>query len=100
MYILYGNIAGRTELDRGSNEFEMLETIENFLRKDENMSFLLVHYDEITTEPGWKTIRGREGYIKYMKDYNNRILQNKTCVELKREILDLSDKNKVKALKN
>jgi hypothetical protein len=89
MYILYLK-EPRSELDRDNN-IEMIHwTMEDCLKKDSNLNFLIVHYDEITTIPDWWTIKGKQGYEEYIQEYNARQLKNKTCMELKREILDLS----------
>lgn len=44
-------------------------------------------------------IRNEEDFVNYLKDYEYRLLTGKSCVELKREILDLAEKPKVKTLK-
>lgn len=97
MYKLYTNKGARTCLDIG-DEFDVLTTMEECLQKDENMEFLLVHYDEETTEPDWRTIKGRVEYMEYLKQYYHKIkLQNKSVMELRKEMMDIVyDKPKTK----
>ena len=87
-YYLYTNKGTRICLDMG-DEFDILATMGEWLQKDNEMEFLVVHYDKVTDEPDWKTIKGREDYLLYLKDYYHRMMQNKTCVELKKEMMDI-----------
>ena len=87
-YYLYTGKGTRTCLDMG-DEFDIIATMGEWLKKDENMEFLIVHYDKITTEPSWRTIKGKEEYSAYSKEYYDRIMKNKTCVELKKEMMDI-----------
>ena len=90
MYILYLK-EPRSELDRDNN-IEMIHwTMEDCLKKDSNLNFLIVHYDEITTIPNWWTIKGKQGYEEYIQNYNNQKLQNKSIMQLKKEMFDIMD---------
>ena len=98
MYKLYTGKGTRTCLDIG-DEFDMIATMGDYLQKDEEMQFLLVHYDEVTTEPDWRTIRGMKDYLEYTKEYYNKLLKNKSCMELKKEMMDIIyEKPKTKRL--
>ena len=95
MYILYLK-EPRSELDRDNNIDIIHWTIEDCLKKDSNLNFLMVHYDEITTIPNWWTIKGKQGYEAYIQEYNARQLQNKSIMELKKEMFDIMDGKKPK----
>jgi len=88
MFYLYTGKGTRTCLDVG-DEFDIIATMGEYLQKDKNMWFKIVHYDEITTEPNSITIHSEEEYLMYTQSYYNKLLGEKTCVELKKEILDI-----------
>ena len=88
MFRLYGNIAGWKLLDLGAEEFDMMATMEEYLQMNENACFMIIKTDEYGDEP-YKSIHGREDYVKYLDEYYKKLSKNKTCVELKREILDM-----------
>lgn len=88
MFRLYGNIAGWKLLDLGAEEFDMMTTMEEYLQKDENTCFLLIKTNEYGDEP-YKSVHGREDYLQYVKEYYSRIMKNKSCMELKKEMMDI-----------
>ena len=89
MYILY-EMNVHSEIDRSSNEQDIINTIGEFFNENPGYRFMIVKYDDITTEPSWRSIRNIGDYEKYLQEYNVRKLQSKTCMQLKKEILDLS----------
>lgn len=89
MYILY-EMNVHSEVDRSNNEQDIINTIGEFFNENPGYRFMIVKYDDITTEPSWRSIRNIGDYEKYLQEYNVRKLQSKTCMQLKKEILDLS----------
>lgn len=98
MFRLYGNIAGWKLLDLGSEEFDMMATMEEYLQKDENICFIMIKTDENGDEP-YKSIFGRESYVKYLDEYYKRTMKDKKIMELRKEMMDIvynEPKSKVK----
>lgn len=97
MYSLY-DMAKLELLIKDESEEKIYKAICNRFKVNENQRLLIkTRYkngDVIVC-----AIRNQEDFINYLKDYENRLLKKKTCAELKREILDLVEKPKVKALK-
>ena len=89
MWYLYDRDTN-TKLDVSDKEQDILNTMGEYYQTNTYYRFTIVKYDEITTEPSWRSIRNIGEYEAYIQEYNARQLKNKTCVELKREILDLS----------
>lgn len=96
MFRLYGNIAGWKMLDLSGDEFDIIATMGEYLQENENICFLIIKQDQYGDEP-YKSIRSVEQYMDYAHEYYERIkLQNKTCMELKKEMFDIMDNNKPK----
>lgn len=96
MFRLYGNIAGWKMLDLSADEFDIIATMGEYLQENENTQFLIIKSTETTDEP-YKSIRSMEQYMEYSREYYERIkLQNKTCMELKKEMFDIMDGHKPK----
>lgn len=89
MYILY-EMNTHSEVDRSNDEIDMITTIGEFYKENLGYRFMIVNYDKETTEPKLTAIRNIGDYEAYIQDYNTKQLKNKTCMELKKEILDLS----------
>lgn len=89
MFKLYGEIAGWKLLDLGSDEFDMIATIGEYLQENENTRFLIIKSTDDGDEP-YKSIRSMEQYIEYSQEYYERIkLENKNAMELKKEMMDI-----------
>ena len=88
MFRLYGNIAGWKMLDLGAEEFDMMATMEEYLQKDEKTCFMLIKTDEYGDEP-YRTVHGREDYVKYLDDYYRRTMKNKKIMDLRKEMMDI-----------
>ena len=98
MFRLYGNIAGWKLLDLGAEEFDMMATMEEYLQNDENICFLLIKTNEYGDEP-YKSVHGREEYVKYLDDFYKRTMKDKKIMELRKEMMDIvyeEPKTKVK----
>lgn len=90
MYILYLK-EPRSELDRDEEEAKILWTLEDCLKKDANLNFLLVHYPEDNISPtDFCTIRGKTGYELYLKSKQSN-LSDKSIMQLKKEMFDIMD---------
>ena len=88
MFRLYGNIAGWKLLDLGAEEFDMMATMEEYLQQNENTCFMMIKTDEYGDEP-YKSVYGREGYVKYLDEYYKRTMKDKKIMELKKEMMDI-----------
>jgi len=88
-YILY-EMNSHTLIDKSKEEIDIINTIGEFYKENLGYRFMIMYYDPITTEPKMMAIRNIGDYEAYIQDYNMRQLKNKTCMELKKEILDLS----------
>ena len=93
VYRLYGDIAGKKLLDVSENEKDIIDTMGEYLKTNKELHFSIVKQKNKKDEPILKGVWGMQGYIEYLKDYKLRL---ETCIELKREILDLKEKPKVK----
>lgn len=89
MWYLYTAIGTRTCLQKSPAEEDIALELESWIEKDPEMWFLIVHYDEITTEPQSWLIRSDKDYAGYLEGYYQRIMKNKTCMELKKEMMDI-----------
>lgn len=88
---LYGNIAGWKLLDLGADEFDLITTMEEYMQKDENIYFLIIKEDQDGDEP-YKSIRSRKQLDEYEQEfYERKNLENKTIMELKKEMFELRD---------
>ena len=92
MYFLY-DMAKLELLIKDESEEKIYKAICNRFKTSENQRLMVTtryrNGDVIVC-----AIRNEEDFINYLKDYENRLLKKKTCVELKREILDLTQKTK------
>lgn len=74
-------------LDISSNEEDMLTTMEEYLKDNEDIHFLIIKQENNTDEP-YKSIRSIEDYTNYLEEYNHRLeIMNMSCVDLKRDIV-------------
>ena len=94
MYSLY-DMTKLELLIKDKPEEEIYKAICNRFKTSENQRLLIKtkykNGDVIVC-----AIRNQEDFINYLKDYEYRLLTGKSCVELKKEILDLKEKSKVK----
>ena len=88
MYILYEKNTN-SELDRSMEELDIINTIGEFYGENLGYRFRIVNYDEKTNIPNWWSINNIGDYEAYIHEYNTRAIKNKTCMQLKREILDI-----------
>ena len=89
-YCLY-EMNSHTLVDKSKEEIDMIITIGEFYKENLGYRFTIMYYDPITTKPKMIAVRNIGDYEAYIQDYNTRQLKNKTCMELKKEILDLSE---------
>ena len=88
MYILYEKTTN-SEVDRSHEEIDIINTIGEFYGENLGYRFRVVNYDEKTNIPNWFSINNIGDYEAYIQEYNTRQLKNKTCMQLKKEILDI-----------
>lgn len=95
MYRLYDmNI--RKLLDASYQEKDIIDTLCELVKENTNFRYLIVKHDEkLNMDEAYKGIKSVSDYYMYVKDYQRRTLeQQKSCLELKREILDKKDKRR------
>ena len=78
-----------------TNEDILYKTIANHYKKDPNCYLYVIKRANNGDMP-YIAIRDEEDFIRYLKMYENNKIENKSCVELKREILDLTEKPKTR----
>lgn len=90
MFILY-EMNTHSEVDRSPSEQDIISTIGEFFNESTGYRFMVIEYDDITTEPKMFSIRNIGDYEAYIQEYNARQLKNKTCMQLKKEMFDIMD---------
>lgn len=96
IYKLYVNIAGWSKLDFDSDKKVILDTMMYDNKKNKHTYYMIVEDDE-KLGPRTDTLRNQEEIDHYINVYNERQrLDNMSCVELKKQILDMQEKQKVK----
>lgn len=89
MFYLYER-STNSLVDKWMDEEEIVKTMGELYMKNPYYTLTIIAYDDITTEPKvQRTIHNIGEYEKYLQEYNIRQLQNKTCMQLKKEILDM-----------
>lgn len=85
MFKLYINMGVPRQIDESPKEQDIINTMGDYLRDDENSRFMIV---ESHKEGDWikDTVIGWIEYAIYVEEYNKR-LKEKSCVELKSEIV-------------
>ena len=85
MFKLYINMGVPKLIDASENEQDIIDTMGDYLREDENARFLII---ESNKDGDWVKDRviGWIEYATYVEEYNKQ-LKEKSCVELKTEIV-------------
>lgn len=85
MYRLYIDKGTRKKIDVSENEKDIIDTMGDYLREDQDSRFLII---ESTEEGDWIKDRviGWIEYATYVEEYNRK-LKEKSCVELKKDIV-------------
>ena len=96
MYKLY-DMNERTLLDKSKNEEDIVNTLCEYMKEYLNVNFKIIYHDEENNEDmSYKKIKSVADYYLYVNEYAQRKatehLKQMSCTELKREILELSDK--------
>lgn len=73
------------------SEYKLIKGIESLINED---SRFLVKTRKNKGDIIFLSIRNMQDFIDYKERYNHKLILNKSCVELKREILDLDEKRK------
>ena len=89
MYKLY-QMTKHTLIDTNDKQDKLLEIMERMYKNNPEERFLLVER-EGNTDKWFKGIWGIEEYNKYLEEVENKRLINRSCVDLKRDIVDLAD---------
>ena len=97
MYSLY-DMAKLELLIKDESEEKIYKAICNRFKTSENQRLMVTtrykNGDVIVC-----AIRNQKDFVNYLKDYEYRLLTGKSCVELKREMLDTKEKPKAKTYK-
>jgi len=94
MYRLY-DYDVHSLIDESMDEGDIINTISVFMELPTSQRFLIIHDDEVTNTPDIRTIKNVRDYYNYILEYNEKLKQ-KSCMELKREILDINKRNKTR----
>lgn len=96
MFRLY-DMSARELIIAHKNEDVIYNTVINYYKKNPD-SYLYIIKRENKGDAPYIAIRNEKDLEFYKKMYEYRKLTNMSCIELKREILDLAEKPKVKTL--
>lgn len=99
MYKLY-DMNERKLLDKSMNEEDIINTLTEYMKYYLNFKYKIVYHDEETNQDiPYKKITTVGQYYDYVNEYNDkksteelRRIKQMSCTELKKEILELSDK--------
>lgn len=73
------------------NEADIFNALCNLMENVVGQRYLIVWDDAETSAPEWISIKSVRDFYNYALDYNNRLKQ-KSCMELKKEIVGRSRK--------
>jgi len=82
----------RTFIDKFPNEFELIKAIEPTI--NDNKRYMIISRKDNT--PYIYGIRSIKDFEVYKANYNRKMILDKSCVELKRDILDISESKQKK----
>ena len=85
MYKLYLSDS-RTMIDASENEQDIIDTIGDYLKVDDNSRFIVI-YSQKYGDCIHAIINKPEDYVEYLKNYREK-LKNMSCVDLKKEIVN------------
>lgn len=92
MYKLYGNVAGWRVLDISEKEKDIIDTIIDYSNDTGLYNYLITKAKgkgENYKEAPYKRIIGKKQFANYLEKYKEKVeLENMSCVELKRYILN------------
>lgn len=94
MFKLYATKDTPTLLDVSPNEYEIFDTLTDYISEDPTNRFL-IKKRENNTDDIYRCIWSMDDYLDYREDLE---LRRKSCVELKQEIVNIA-KPKVKTLR-
>ena len=93
MYRLY-DYDVHTLIDKSENEADIIDTMSGYMENSIGQRFLIKHTDEEThTDDMIFAIKNVRDYYNYVLAYNESLKQ-KSCVELKRDIVTLARRKK------
>lgn len=84
MFKLYIDEGIRKMIDVSESEQDIIDTMGDYLRKNENSRFLIIENNKSGDNTKGMVI-GWLQYADYVEEYNNRF-KKESCVELKKEI--------------
>ena len=92
MYKLY-DMSMVKLMDKSGNERDIIETLGELVSENTNFRYLIIQRDEQEMKDEiYKSINSVADYYMYVRQYQRRLLeQEKTCLELKKEIIQRND---------
>ena len=99
MFKLYAMASVPTMIDKASNEYDICDTIGEYIKRDPNERFIIVKRENKTDEV-YRAIRSMDDYVDYYQELRDRSLKEMSCMELRQQMMDIVyDKPKVKIKK-
>lgn len=89
MFKLYAMASMPTLIDKASNEYDICDTIGDYIKDNPEERFLIVKRENNTDEV-YRAIRSMNEYVDYYQELMNKRLKEKSCVELKREMMEIA----------
>ena len=93
MYKLYVSIASYSFADMSYNELDIINTMCEYFNKNNGYRFIIVKSDGQSDEL-YKFIKNEKELREYIAEYNERTMKDTPVTKLKKEILELSQRNK------
>lgn len=100
MYKLY-DMQTRKLLDKSMSEKDIVESLTELLKDYVNFEYRIIYHNEETNEDiPYKKINSVGSFYDYVNDFNvkenTERLKQMSCLELKKEMLELSDKPRIR----
>lgn len=70
-YKVYGNINGWKEIDRATEEIDIIDTIGYYIGNNSGYEYIIIRCEENQDFP-YRTINSRLDYIKYLQEVTDR----------------------------
>ena len=98
MYRLY-DYDVHSLIDQSEDEYDLIDTMSTYFQAQTGTRFLIKHTNEETkTDEIVASIKNVRDYYGYVTEKRDKKLKSMSCMQLKKEILDLQEKPKVKKL--
>lgn len=96
MYKLY-DYDVHSLMDKSEDEYDIINTMSTYFQAQIGTRFLIIYHNkQENMDEIYRVIKTVGQYYDYVKDYQKRKLESMSCMQLKKEILDMQDKPKRK----